>query len=325
MVYVYALCDVYYDSFYLKGLQEVFSKYSFNIDKFPKFRQGIFAVIIEEGNLNIKIIIDSTDSNTINMEELKWCDIYGKVNYNTSSLPTESLHKIKPIGPSFAIKIWNLPFAVYISFFNFIKFKRYISNKREFFANYWRQSKRLPMRSYYYTPAVENYIFFAGSIWRNEKETNNARAAFIKSSKRTNVFFEGGFAPRNNGDNMGFENLVVTKRYSIKEYIKKIKKSAVVFNTPAVLSCHGWKLAEFLALGKSIISTHHINELPSELKENEHILYVDDLDSMDDKIKTLLKNKQVRERLEKNTRKYFEEFLSPKSVITRLINFNSIL
>ncbi|MDP3358885.1 MAG: hypothetical protein Q8S41_05995 [Lutibacter sp.] len=319
-IYVYALCDVYYDSFYLYGIQKLFSSYKFNINKFPKFRQGTFAVLIQDGDSAIKLIIDSRDTNEYDEEGLNWCDVYGKVNYNIKNIPKKHKEKIKPIGPSFGIKIWNFPITIFKAINNYLKFRRSITNRREFLANYWRQYKRLPLESYQYAPSLNDYVFFTGSIWKKESLTNNARAAFIKACKANNkIVFEGGFAPRKDGDNLGFEDLVVTQRYDLQEYLNKIILSSIAFNTPAVLSCHGWKLGEFLALGKAIITTHHYNTLPAELKDNFHALNIDSNEDVASKINLVLSDENFKTKLEKNSKQYFDEYLSPKIVIQRLL------
>jgi glycosyltransferase involved in cell wall biosynthesis len=321
MVYIYALCNVYYDSFYLKGIKEVFSTYEFNIDKFPKFRQGVFAVLITDYDLNLKLIIDSNDSDEYNEDALKWCDTYGKVNYRDYSIPKEYSSKIKPIGPSFGIKIWSFPLTLFLVLYNFLKFREFITDEREFIANYWRQYRRVPLKHYKNASSLDNYIFFTGSIWQKENQTNNSRAEFIKLCKENNnLDFEGGFAPRDDGNNLNLDNLVVLKRYSLKEYIRKIKKSAITFSTPAVLSCHGWKLGEFLALGKAIISTKHINRLPAELEDGVHVIYVETIDDIREKLNLILFNPKIKNELEKNARIYFDAYLTPKVVIENLIN-----
>ena len=45
-VFIYGLCNVYYDSFYIQGLREIFQNIEFNIKKFPNFNCGTFAIII---------------------------------------------------------------------------------------------------------------------------------------------------------------------------------------------------------------------------------------------------------------------------------------
>ncbi len=320
MVYVYALCDVYYDSFYIKGIKEVFESYKFNLDKFPNFKQGTFAVIIENKNKTIKIIIDSLDTNICNIETLDWCDIYAKVNYNFEVIPEKYSQKILPIGPSFGIKIWSFSKTIYNAFrnYNLLKFRNF--NKREFFANYWRQYKRMTLESYKPEKSENNYIFFISSIWKKESQTNSNRACFINACKnKKSICFEGGFAPRNDGDNFGFDSLTVHKSISIKEYIFKIKKSALVFNTPAVTNCHGWKLGEFLAMGKVILSTKHFNSFPSKLVSNHHLIIVENIENIENDINLIINSIDLKEKLETNSRAYFEDYLAPKRVIELLL------
>lgn len=320
MVYIYALCDIFYDSYYIKGFKDVFKSYKFNIDKFPEFNQNIFAAILIENGIEKKIIIDSNDGIKYNNIALEWCDVYGKINYNINNIPSQFAEKIVPIGPSFGIKIWNLVQTLFLATCNTLKYYKYIKNKREYIANYWRQYKRMPLKSYNNDfLSKEDFIFFTSSIWKNESITNDYRATYIKSCiSNEKIKFEGGFAPRNDGDNLNFDDLLISKRYTIKEYLYKTKQSAMVFNTPAVLFCHGWKLAEFLALGKAIITTEHKNLLPFNLEDNKHVLYVEK-ENMNEKINLILENKKIRETLEYNSRNYFNKYLAPDVVINRLI------
>src|SRR5262249_47673698 len=105
------------------------------------------------------------------------------------------------------------------------------------------------------------------------------------------------------------------------EYLAKTRSSALVFNTPAVWSCHGWKLGEFLALGKAIISTPLVRELPAPLVHGCHIHYVDgSLDSIRAAIQLLLNDHDYRKHLERNAYDYYSSFLSPKRVVERLLD-----
>ncbi|TCK54741.1 hypothetical protein C8C83_2651 [Flavobacterium sp. 90] len=320
-VYIYGLCDVFYDGYYIKGLNEIFENIQFSVSKFPDFAQGTFAFIIEEDNGGVQnLIIDSKDSSQIDKKALEWCSVYGKANYNIENLETSDKAKIIAIGPSFGIQIWNLLETVYHLILNFIRFRDSISHKREFMANYWRQYKRFALKKYKNDLSSGNYVFFMNSIWKQEPETNKNRALFIESCKdNTNVSFEGGFAARKDGNNLGLDALVYSERISLAVYLKKIKKSAFVFNTPAVLSCHGWKLAEFLALGKAIITTPHYNILPADLLDNKHVLYVNNSNDIKEAINKLTTNVDLRRKLERESREYFDKYLAPEKVITRLL------
>lgn len=321
-VFIYGLCNVFYDSYYILGIKEIFPKIEFNILKFPNFNQGIFAFIISEGKLEKKIVIDSRDSNQIDLDAFYWCDKYGKVNYNKETISLlENNNKIVAIGPSFGIKIWDIFETIWFGISNLFRFNSKIINKREFIANYWRQYKRLKLENYKPVKSNSKEVFFISSIWEKEISTNNFRASFITACKRNkNLKFVGGFAPRKDGENFGFDSLVFPKRIPLSSYLSKIKKSAFVFNTPAVLSCHGWKLAEFLALGKAIICSPHKNIMPEMLEENIHVVYVESVEDIEKQIKKLITNLDFKNKLEINCRDYFERNLAPKVVIKKLLN-----
>ncbi|WDF59079.1 hypothetical protein PQ462_20480 [Flavobacterium sp. KACC 22758] len=319
-VYVYGLCNVFYDGYYIFGIKKVYKNYKFNVSKFPDLSQGTFAFIVEEGSNFKKIIIDSGDASTIDLKALDWCDIYGKVNYNSNNIETGNQGKIISIGPSFGVKIWNLFQTFYHLTLNYFRFRKQISNAKEFAVNYWRQLKRLKLREYVPSESSRSDVFFINSIWKKESNTNANRAMFIQCCKsNSNIHFEGGFAPRSNGDNLGYDHLIYPKKVPLEIYIKKNKKAAFVFNTPAVLSCHGWKLAEFLALGKAIISTHHYNKLPAELIHNHHLIYAENTEEINLAIDKIIGNHDFKQMLETQSKKYFDDYLAPEKVVKRLI------
>ncbi|PKB17474.1 glycosyltransferase [Flavobacterium sp. 5] len=327
-VYIFGLFNAFYDSFYIKGIQDLYGKNKivYDISKFPKFRQNTFAAIFQhEDGKEIKVVIDSRDTTEIWKEELVWCDVYGKINYSLNEIPIDFEFKIIAIGPSFEIKFWNFYESFFLGIKHTLNFKNALSNRTDYFANYWRQYKRLRLEEYYSkVVSLDNYVFFVSSIWKKESQTNRNRSNYIKACKsNSKIIFEGGFAPRKDGDNLGFGALVISKRFDLKAYFYKTKKTKIVFNTPAVLSCHGWKLGEFLAMSKAIISTNHKNILPSPLDNNIHIVYVDEnsFEDYSDKINKLIDDSEKRIELEANAFKYFKDHLEPSVVIKKLLNF----
>ena len=107
----------------------------------------------------------------------------------------------------------------------------------------------------------------------------------------------------------------------MKEYIIKTKRSFVVFNTPSVGGCHGWKLAEYLCMGKAIISTPLTREIPGRgLVHGDNIHFVNTTKELYDAIELIRDNPDYRKKLEKGARSYFDEYLSPTSVIQRIID-----
>jgi glycosyltransferase involved in cell wall biosynthesis len=109
------------------------------------------------------------------------------------------------------------------------------------------------------------------------------------------------------------------KKYPLQEYLAKIRRSAVVFNNPAVHGCHGWKLGEYLALGKAIVSMPLSRDLPAPLVHGEHLHVAEGLGGIEDALRVLLEDHEYRRHLETNARAWYEQWLTPVRVMDRVL------
>ena len=318
--------DAYYCSFYLAGIAEVFGPRAvrFSHDGIPDMpRPHSMALVLEPGGR--RIVIDTQDSAACYGDALSWCDVYAKINVDPAEHGDEARKKVLAIGPSFGIRHWGLAQAVRHAVGRYGKcrseFDGYRS-RREYFANYWRQYHyRLPLAAYAPEPSRGNYVFFVSALWKQERECNEYRANFIAAARSApGLEFEGGFAPRRPDDIRGFETLAVKRRYALDEYLVRLKRSLVAFNTPAVYGCLGWKLAEYLALGKAIISTRLNRSLAAPLEHGRHIHFVDgSFDEIKEAVKLLSGDDAYRRQLESNAREYFLEYCAPARCIERIV------
>ena len=322
MVKIYPNFNAYYYSFYLESIMKRYNKIKFTKSGFNDFHQHSLALIIDHLGKNYKIYISAGDGPGLNQLGLKWCDVYAKVNMDNQNVPIEYHYKVLPIGPSFGINYLDGFQTIYHSLKTYIKSNPNLVNSREHFANYYRQWKyRVSIEKYNLSHSLDNYIFHASTLWRKEITTNNLRANFMElANEDSSITFEGGFAPGKQDISERFNKLTLKNKYSNSEYIKKTKGSFAVFNTQAVQGCFGWKLGEYLALGKAIISTPLKNILPSPLIHREHIHFVNgDKKSISNAIEEIRYNHNYRLKLEKNARQYFLKNLSPDSVIERIL------
>lgn len=160
-----------------------------------------------------------------------------------------------------------------------------------------------------------------GTFWEDENSlafTNLNRKKFIEVCEKNNCDFEGGFFSRNKTIK-NLEKYIFEKPYSCKDYISKTKKSLFVYNTPAVHNCHGWKLGEFIAMNKPIISTHLINEIPIGLEHEKNIHFVGNEIELDHAVKLLINNENYCIKLSHNLKEYYLKNMSPKAVIKNII------
>lgn len=335
-------CKINYASYYLYGLYELigprkikFAILDYNIDSWRDLHKGFGMLVKYIGGKETKIFIDTNDPNSINETFYDWCDIYAKINVSAADLHKE---KVYAIGPSFGVKLWSPIKTVILALFNYIKvigakdnYKvPFLTYFKDYIYTFWRRTDYLNYISEYQDD--RNYVFAVNTLWSGNvslNTTNKFRSEFIYKCKNIFTTFEGGlfYIP---GEEVHFppyhqyrvelKDILIDKRITMKEYLKGTKRSAIVFNTPSVWHCHGWKLAEYLSMGKAIISTPLSNVMPGEFINGVHYLCCDDISNMDGVIRCLQEDEGKREELKHNAKKYFEEYLSPYAVVNRILN-----
>ena len=196
--------------------------------------------------------------------------------------------------------------------------------------------RRRPIK--YYEDFVEvkpNYVFHASTLWYNQfaKDcTNLYRGEFLKSCQRAGMEIEGGlYYLKDDSAVLSempdypyyeeiYKDFLYEKRLSMDDYIRKTKESVVVFNTPSVCGCHGWKLGEYLCMGKAIISSPLLREMPGEGPiHGKNIHFVNSPEDIYDAVVKINTNESYRKHLEEGARRYYEEWIAPEVVIKRLL------
>lgn len=103
------------------------------------------------------------------------------------------------------------------------------------------------------------------------------------------------------------------------EWMKKTKRSVLVFNTPAFWDCHGWKLGEYLAMGKCIVSTRLSNDLPAPLEHGKNIHFVENSqEAMKEAVKYIVDHPDYRMKLEQGAKAYWEAYGTPMASLRLL-------
>jgi hypothetical protein len=337
--------NLHYSAFYIEGLQSISTgKITYNRTPFENIKSGrktCLLFILSNKEREFKVAIDFHDPNSVEKEVLEWCDVYAKINYHhvetlidiESKFPEKKLYevhtkKLLSIPPSFGIDIFN-PLQSFGFISKIVKDRSLsISDKKQIFAGFLRMKiKRHKLSGYTHKIHKKNYIFHLSSIWAKQTEfINISRRNFIRACKSiNNIDFEGGLVDIGYPyEYMGDVKDIIFKggKIKLKQYIKKTNKSYLVFNGSSVEKCHGWKLAEYLSLGKAIISTQLHNDLPFPLLHGHHIHYVDDnYESIKDGIQFLLENPNYVNKLEQGAIEYWNLYTTPQNVTKRIIEF----
>ncbi len=346
-VYIDPRCDIRYAVFYIYGLYKLLGKnnvkfsarytslISFNESKFVIDRI-LLCVFVEKGEIVKKVAIDSRDPRSILESAYDWCDIYYKTNYCSKHDEGKYSKKLLLLPPSFGFRLWNPIMTIIKGICNTLlayRTKNYgnLSDLKVTFRNYlW-----LIVRRNYLSEYIRNinsidinekrYAFLIVSLWNYEEciqHTNKLRYHFVcKLIANKDIDFEGGFVVHSLSAKIpdGWEPLCFNRRVKSSEYIQKSKKSFCVFNTPAVRDCHGWKLPEFLAMGKAIISTPLSNDLPVPLEDGKEILIVNDEKELGNAIDRLLTDNETRLKMERCSRAYWDNIANPITVVKSIL------
>lgn len=311
-----------YASFFFEGTTRLWGDHvvRYSTDGFPRLAQESGVVLMRVGGpepLNLCIAPD--DMADVDRECLAWSDVYAKVNLDRALVPAPEQHKVVPAGPTFGVRAWP-PIRAAAAFAQTRRFDP-LTRARVGGRGFWAQyAHRLPESAYRPQPSDDDYVFFMAWPWKHHATVNPPRARFVSACKaRTDIRFEGGFAPRRRNDMPELDGLFADRRVPIREYVARTGRSALVFNTPAVHDCLGWKLGEFLALGKAIVTLPITRELPEPLEHGRHVHVVDGTEEgIRDGIDRILGDVTYRRNLERNARAYYDEWLRPERLMQRL-------
>ena len=336
-----------YATYYIYGMRKVYGRASVSFDVSPflnihyddfmQYISGMPIIAIADDNTTRRIFIDYGDYDTIYQDRYDWAEVYAKVNVTEEQL--QQCDKMMAIGPGFGIKI-EAPFAaLWKGICNCYKSRRHTA------IPMWRMMgdyaysfvRRLELDCYQPKADMsvqEGYVFHASTLWCKpymDKTTNAARGAFLRICKELGLKVEGGlyYIGGLQDDAMPdytkylekYKEWILRKRISARKYVDGTRSSVCVFNTPTVGMCHGWKLAEYLCMGKAIISTPLTRMMPGEgLVHGRNIHIVNNPQELREAVCKLREDRNYRRQLEQGARAYYEQYLAPEEVINRSLS-----
>ena len=301
----------YYCSYYLLGLSDRFHlRYKFD-PRFERFNNRAFLIFSRKGKL---AVIDNNDPSGTKKDLYDYVDFYFCTN-KLINHPSYQQEKIRPLFPHFPVN----EAAIYLQTFGFSLLKRiklkdlihqlHILNKRPKYVE-----KDLNY-------VFHNYIFFSANLWKKEPETNQIRADFIRACKKEQrIEFEGGFAPRTDGDAMGFPDEINKKIYPPKVFSKLSAKTLLALNNPAVLGAVSWRLAEYFAAGVFVISFPSAIEYPIEPVHGEELHYVENSQEFETVFEKVFSDPDYHKKIALGGRAYFEKYCTPSAQINYILS-----
>lgn len=294
----------FYSSYYLLGLSKVAKLKFIRKRNFDKFNNKGFIIFEVEGKIGI---IDNHDPVGVNQDLYDLCDLYFATNklLNQKSYNQE---KVRPIFPHYPVNIISLYLSLFG--FNLIQLLKPKDLAREIYVLRSRPSYNQEGNRYKHS----NYVFFSGSTWKKEPWANQIRAEFIRACKANPAIqFEGGFIPRSDGNNFGFDNELNQIKYPPKKFSELSAKSLISFNNPAVLGALSWRLAEYFNFSSFVLSFPFHIDLPKTPEDNKEVKFITSSEEYPLILEKVVNDSAYHEKVAKGGKKYFDTYCTPEA------------
>ncbi|OCB76539.1 hypothetical protein [Flavobacterium crassostreae] len=294
----------YCSSYYLYGLSQEYTIHYVLDTRFKKYNNTPLLIF----RVNDKIaVIDNRDPMGVIQELYEQSSVYFVTNKH-KELESYKQINVKPLFPHYPINILPLYTRLFgLNLFRFFK-------PKELAREVYTQFRRPSFRNHKYSDTKDTFVFFSANIWKKEPVTNEIRAAFIKYCKQDiRLHFKGGFVPRSDGNNYGYDAVVNTEKYSAKTFSRLSSKSLIGFNNPAVCDAVSWRLAEYLNFGVFVLSFPFKIDFPINLHPMHNIHVVSSTQEYETVVNKILEQKTYHDTIARNGKKYFDEFCTPRA------------
>lgn len=295
------------------------------------------AIPVIEASINgRKVIYDAMDGFTWTRGSDEENLEYFKTNYNADFYFKRSYHKklLQYKQPHCHVLPLGLNYNVHPSKNMFLLNQSY-NDKIKYFAKTNGLLKKLFRKSFFYAKDFEYYpleekenkILFLTRVWNPEEgktenskieraEINALRVACIKACRQTfgNLFtgglFMDDFASKNYPDLAIPLNL--TSKFS---FVNLVKQHTICIATTGLHQSIGWKLGEYVAASRAIISEPLQFELPGNFEKNRHYFEFTNTDELVKQITYLREHKDVLLNTMHQNFLYYNNYVKPEILI----------
>jgi hypothetical protein len=288
----------------------------------------------------ISVAYDLSDHNSVFCyPTLAQCDLYFKANYHPASvqqLTDEWSRRVHPGGVHLGVRpcaslltlgskaLWAAStFLVSGSHISLrARLRRAIYVSHSLISGYKNRATVEEYESLRKTTPRQGQVFFNGTCWQpdEEREACDTRAQVVRLARSNpTCVFIGGLRP-NALARAQYPELLFEPDPTHRQYLEFVAQSEVVIGTLGVGNCFSWKLTEYLAAGKCILSEQPINELPVPLRDGEEIAYFKhDLSDFQDRLTELMTNPDLRRHLADGARRYYDQWVKPRAAMRWLL------
>ena len=294
----------------------------FEASKPQHLRDASYTHLLVAVNQSIKLYYDCHDSFEIDERAASEVDCYFKRSYAPNRVPDNLKSRVFPLG---------------------LNYELYIEDDRfEQERLCWFQEK---LSNDEFRPTIENMhaapdhslghgVLFITRTWdpfdnadRSEHKigerisTNETRAHCIRLlRKEFSDRFLGGFIHTDYAAKNYAGALLSSNEISEKQnYIKLLRQYPVCVTTTGLHGSIGWKMGEYVAFSRAIVSESLNYEVPGDFRQSKNYLAFNEPDQCIKGVHDLLTDDDLRYRMMQANHEYYRRYLKPDAMIRRTL------
>jgi hypothetical protein len=292
-------------------------------------------------NQRIKIVYDTSDGKELDDHDLVWCDFYFKRSFDrgyVAHLPKREV--IFPLGfnyPAYGPHDYSLVRLLWAiissnslsnlekvlnSVFRLTALSDFLKTssgrKNALYSNIEDLPRfDLPNRAIFFTRLWDPGRTQDLSLVEEREKMNQVRVEIIRKMRlHFGDHFLGGLEPTQYavkyfGDCVVHDPRIVYK----KNYMKLLRQASIGIATEGLQKSNGWKIAEYIAGSKAIVSRTLCYEIPGNFQAGENYLAFATSDEGIEQVSKLLNNPQLLFAMKVRNFVYYNSFLRPDVLI----------
>lgn len=285
----------------------------------------------------IKIHFDTHDGPDIATGELDDCDFYFKRSYSPSviaTLPLEQRNRIEPLGLNYRVLPNGVDwFAARRGLALYARPIRRGLKEALDVRNRFGYRPRLREMEAPPDPSAEPRVLFLAATYdpyddpgrtpdkiEDRISINETRAHCIRLLKGAlGKRFTGGFASSAFACKQ-YPDLIASDSVTAQErYIPTMRSHSICVATTGLHGSIGWKLAEYVAFSKAIVTEKLLYGVPGDFGPNRNYLEFASAEHCAAAAVRLVEDKDLRERLMVNNAAYYRAFVRPDTLVANAL------
>ncbi len=288
-------------------------------------------------NGTTRVCYDTHDWNWIDEEILAGCDLYFKRSYDPQFISTlKDGGKVFPLGLNYQVAsaefdIFKLKRAAFYSGKDWIKAT--LKGLRIDSLLRRRETERIDNLEAAPNTEIEPRVLFMARAWSPEKiesktqkdaveAINETRAKCIEVlRKELGDKFYGGLA-HDDYSKKHFSHVLLAddNASSKRNYLEILKLFPICVATVGLNGSNGWKLAEYVAHSKAILSEPLVYQVPGHFEAGKNYVEFGDADDLVGSAVKLIEDKALRSEIMANNFAYYNSYVRPDAMIANSLD-----